>query len=78
MVELIEIVDWFIDAFALYTGLFVAVYLTSDKDSYSELVKETLLVFIIVCLTYGIHEAWEGGYIFDGTHRELEWWIAGR
>lgn len=67
---MIELVDWTIDALALLVSLFVA------KHALHLSVKETVIL-VACCGLYAVHEVWEAGLVFPGTHRAFELWVVG-
>lgn len=68
MIELLDLIDWTFDAGALLVSLLIA-KMVLDL-SYREIVTAT------ACLgVYALHEIWESGIIFSGSHREVELWI---
>jgi len=68
MVEMLSLIDWTLDVGALLVSLLIA---KSVLDlSYRE------LAIAVACFgVYALHEIWESGMIFPGTHRGVELWI---
>jgi hypothetical protein len=67
-IELIEIIDWFLDGTALILSLLVAKYVL-------DLSKREVVILVLCTVIYTMHEIWESGMFGYGSHRSFELWI---
>lgn len=67
-IELIEIIDWFLDGTALILSLLVAKYVL-------DLSKREVVILILCTSIYTMHEVWESGIFGSGSHRSFELWL---
>lgn len=67
-IELIEIIDWFLDGTALILSLLAAKYVL-------DLSKREVVILVLCTGIYTMHEIWESGIFWSGSHRSFELWL---
>lgn len=68
MIDLLELIDWSLDAAALLVSLTVAAWVL-------DLSRRDVAVLVASAVFYIAHEVWESGVVAPGTHVAVERWL---